>query len=206
MKFFDKYTIIDREKIIGNYEILGGVVGVGILLDTLKSGIELFSLGTLFFYFIGISLFVLNIYAGIQLFKHKYIGYKLSIYAQLIQIPYISCWGFSYLFSTGIFFIVGLIGPVQLGFNLNFGSQIEILFFADESPFLFAVNIVPLLLYLYLKKSYLQKTMFPEIIYCPYCKQILNVNKKHLITKQFTYCISCQIVVKLSEIMNNRKE
>ncbi len=124
-----------RIKIIGIYQIIGGLIGlIGTLSLLVKFG---FSNGTTFkMFLLFLSLYSFSIFCGYLLLKKQYEkGLNYSILNQLIQVLSFTILGFAFKFYSGIFLCFGLnlttdtiltynVGITTWNFKLNSESGI----------------------------------------------------------------------------------
>lgn len=144
-------------KIIGVYETLGGLVGVGILLWVGLQGFFDSRLGSILIVLFAFLMYILSIISGYLILKGRYFGLLLSRFIQVIQIPIFSIGGLSYLFVSGILLSVHLSSNgsnMAAGSNVLLGSKFNITFPPQpDSTTIIGINIIALIAFLYLFKQ-----------------------------------------------------
>lgn len=147
-------------RLISLYEIIGGILGVCafIILSMLMfvSPIINKNLLTILALIIMVGLYVLSIVAGIILWKDKTKGITLSIIVQAFQIPYVALSGFTYLFVSGLQAGAGITFAANsfgLKMLIHLGSSGTIDFSSDSKYLLVGINVVPIIIIYYLRKS-----------------------------------------------------
>lgn len=146
--------------IIAIFEIAGGIIGI--VITTISIPL-IFSNRQdnqfsrwLFLILCSESFGVINLAAGFYLWKRKLSGIYLSLFAQLIQIPNFVIGGFHYIAFAGIKFNLGLqFFNEQVALNFDFGAGSNFGFgpVSVSGYSLVAVNIVPIILFIYLNKN-----------------------------------------------------
>ena len=149
-------------RIISIYEMIGGVLGLGITIFLILSILpqllsqeaplfnKLFLVAIIIF---AIGGYLLSFIAGLFLWKKQNKGIFLSIITQIIQIPKFAIAGFSYFFVSGIELFV-TISNSSLGFTTYFGSHWDISFYPEDKTFLIGVNIIAIIALIYFIKEY----------------------------------------------------
>lgn len=149
-------------RIISIYEMIGGVLGLGITIFLIFSTLpKLLSQEVPIFnkvFLIAIILFAIGGYslsfiAGLFLWKKQSKGILLSIITQIIQIPKFAIAGFSYFFVSGLELFV-TIDNSSLGFTTYLGSHFDISFYPEDKAFLIGVNVIAFVVLSYLLKEY----------------------------------------------------
>lgn len=97
----------EKLKYIGWYQILGGLLGNGLIIWTILTN-QVLSNGQVLAILGAILLFSFSIYSGILLSKYMKGGIKLSLIDQLLQIINFSLLGYSYSYFSGLNFSVGV--------------------------------------------------------------------------------------------------
>ena len=136
-----------RIKIIGIYQIIGGLIGlVGTLSLLAKFGV---SNGTTFkMFLLFLSLYSFSIFCGFLLLKKQYEkGLNYSILNQLIQVLSFTLLGFAFKFYSGIFLCVGLNLTTDTIFTYNIGITTWNFKLNSESGITeFSINLIALVL------------------------------------------------------------
>lgn len=106
---------------IGIYQIAGGLIGVAILLfglwqntDSLSNSGILISIALLIF-------FAYSIFCGVICLDGKSNALQHSLINQLAQLITFSISGYSFVFSAGVYIIVGIDLTNEIKFNFDFG-------------------------------------------------------------------------------------
>ena len=141
-----------RRRLLGFYEIIGGVLGLGLM--SLGASSWLFDYGfTITMLCIVVTLlYIFSIVCGVLLMRNKEIGLSLSLILQIIQVAgfYFSWYGFVFVsgwnVSVGMDFSNGLDLSVYSSisnFGLKFeGNGIASQVGGDSSPFQFYFNLI----------------------------------------------------------------
>ena len=135
---------------IAYYQIGGGIIGAILLLKLILEQLKSSSISSLYF-LLPILFFSFSIFAGIYLLQRNRRGILLTHINQLIQIPQISLFGFSYQYFAGLFFGVGISNDLGIGFNFSL-PNFKFVFTDSNNEFLFMVNLIPIILLILLKK------------------------------------------------------
>ncbi len=141
-------------KVVAAFEVVGGAIGVVMGIwplfkvqgaeGTLESKVIYFAIC------IGFSLlYALSIYAGVELWKQKRIGYVLSIWSQAIQIPLVASPYLIYNFFSAISLSVMM---SQFGPSIKFliGNSFSLGLMRPDTPLVGGINLVALALLIYL--------------------------------------------------------
>ncbi|MEO9078282.1 MAG: hypothetical protein ABI268_03120 [Rhodanobacter sp.] len=137
-------------RLIGILEIAGGLYGIaGMLRRLLPPGSTHDSVIAL----IGLALYGFVLIAGIKLIDGSDRGIRMSLWAQLLQIPLIATPVFSYALHCGAFVNVSVIlhNPPQLGLDWRLGSQGYVLAMAGPAASRLGINLLALLSWLALR-------------------------------------------------------
>jgi len=199
--FYPTKNKVSFVKMISIFEIGSGLFGVIYISDLFLTMLNNFDFFAFILQTFVLIFFSVVIYAGIQLYKNNEIGITLSKYVQLFQIPYLSIFGVSYFISAGSFFIIGLIGPLNFGFHFSFAGTVILQYLPNDEYFKFAINLIPLIMYLYLTKYNMFYNLKTKNIVCPKCSEVMqNLNVAHLIKYKFTICSGCKSKINLMEL------
>lgn len=128
-------------------EIIGGIFGIITSLGYMNNTSGIWLLFCLVF----LGIYVYSVFAGYWLWKNYAKGYRASVLLQLIQIPVLVSPLLTYQFVSGLMFRF-LLGTGGTGFDFNFGSLWSLLFLSD-SGFSIGVNIIPLIIFFFLKSN-----------------------------------------------------
>ncbi|HEV7123789.1 MAG TPA: hypothetical protein VGN24_10280 [Rhodanobacter sp.] len=141
-------TILFR--LIGILEVAGGLYGVAAMLHHL---LPLGSTHDGVIALIGLALFGFVLAAGVQLIDGSERGIRMSLWAQLLQIPLIATPVFSYALHSGAFVNVSAIlhGIPRLGIDWRLGSQGFVLAAAGPAASRLGINLLALLSWLGLR-------------------------------------------------------
>jgi len=129
--------IIEGFKILGIYQIIGGIIGLGFLFLSL-SQLSGLSILPVLISLISFVLFSYSILCGILLLKKKPLGLRHSMINQFLQLIFFTFLGYSFHYIAGVFFTLGidLTDSFLLTFNIGLSSwQMEI---SSGSP---AINL-----------------------------------------------------------------
>ena len=125
--------IQNKLSIFGYYQILGGIIGLGLLIWLLLNLTSFYSL-LLIIIVPAFILFSFSIYCGILLLKKPKVGIKLSLINQCLQLFSFSLGGYTYLYFSGLYFTVGLDLTESMNFLFNFGVSSWTLNINTNSP------------------------------------------------------------------------
>ena len=154
---------LDWFKFIAAYEIIGGILGIGIasyIMGAMLSVPAVIVIGVFF-----VLLFLLSTYAGTLLWKKDVRGIDLSIIAQIPQILQITIPGFfSYKFISGLSFPLifefdQARGSSSFDFSLGLTSSFNFQLSPEEDVSLLGINLVAIAAIMYLIG--LRKSGFP---------------------------------------------
>jgi hypothetical protein len=141
-------TILFR--LIGILEVAGGLYGVAAMLRRL---LPLGSTHDSVIALIGLALFGFVLAAGVQLIDGSDRGIRMSLWAQLLQVPLIATPVFSYALHSGAFVDVfaTLHNTPRLGIDWRLGSQGFVLAVAGPVVSRLGINLLALLSWLALR-------------------------------------------------------
>jgi hypothetical protein len=144
------------------YQIIGGVIGLG-LLFWLIFNLTTFSSLLLLVLVPGFFLFLFSILSGILLIKKKNTALQLSLINQYLQLFSFSYLGYAYMYSSGFYFSIGLDITNSMTFLFNFGVSSWTLNINTDTPTI-AVNLNLIALYLIIVLMKLKKQLqFEEV-------------------------------------------
>ena len=137
-------------RLIGILEIAGGLYGVGAMLRHL---LPLGSTHESIVALLGLALFGFVLTAGVQLIDGNERGIRMSLWAQLLQIPLIATPIFSYALHSGAFVNVfaSLQASPRLYLDWHLGTQGFSLALAGPGVSRLGINLLALLSWLALK-------------------------------------------------------
>ncbi len=137
-------------RLIGILEVAGGLYGVAVMLRRLLS---LGSTQNSVIALIGLALFGFVLAAGVQLIDGSERGIRMSLWAQLLQVPLLATPVISYAFHSGAFVNVfaTLHATPRLGIDWRLGSQGYLLATAGPSVSRVGINLLALLSWLALR-------------------------------------------------------
>jgi hypothetical protein len=107
MKIFLSQKIQTNLTALGYYQIIGGLIGLGLLISLLTT-ISFFDALFLTIIISAFILFSFSIYCGGLLIAKKELGIRLSIINQFLQVISFSYAGYSYQYFSGIGFSLGI--------------------------------------------------------------------------------------------------
>ncbi len=147
-------------KIIGWYEMVGGIVGIMITFGLLLRINLLNNLVLTMIFSIFVALFLMSCLAGYLLLQDKKSGYYLSLIVQAIQFPQFVVQGVAYTFIAGSQFTIQWMHGLNTAFNAKFGLFSEFNFFIQSGyPItLIGINFVPIVIIYVLIKQMKQRT------------------------------------------------
>lgn len=133
-------------KVLGIYQIAGGMVGLGLFVIML-AGLRQFSLLLVGLIVIALLLFTYSVVCGIMCVKGRSSALTYSLINQLLQLFTFSVAGFAFKYTSGVFFTVGVDLTNSFFFTFNAGiSNWNMGINGDPGTFSLGVNIVSLVL------------------------------------------------------------
>lgn len=133
-------------KVLGIYQIAGGMVGLGLFVIML-AGLRQFSLLLVGLFVIALFLFTYSVVCGIMCVKGRSSALTHSLINQLLQLFTFSVAGLSFKYTSGIFFTVGVDLTKSFFLTLDAGiSNWNMEINGDRETFSLGVNIVALVL------------------------------------------------------------
>lgn len=145
-------------RVLSVYEVLGGVMGVGLIVYLVYnilpqlSGQEVTSVQAIILIIIllfALGGYILSFLAGLFLWKSSKHGIILSLISQGMQIPQFIILGLSYMFASGLKLAV-LTDTKNIVFQGYLGSTFNITYYAGDTPFLIGLNLVAVVIFIYL--------------------------------------------------------
>lgn len=141
---------MNYRKIISFYQILGGLSGLYVIIQLL-SGI---GLSYTSYFIIFIILYFIMILAGVFLFQENPKGQNLTIIVQSLQILQFSLGGLQYKFGAGTAILIGFKNIIYK-LSVNFiPVYAEFNWAINDRGFFLYINIVPIFIIYFLKKSH----------------------------------------------------
>jgi hypothetical protein len=133
-------------KVLSYYQIVGGIIGLGLTI-WLTTTIVSFHWLLLLLFLIAVLLYAFSIYCGFMLLKNIELGLKFSKINQLFQVIHFSILGYAFKYISGIHFSIGLALTESLNFqfDLSFSSW-EITINDDDLSIIISLNLVALFL------------------------------------------------------------
>ena len=149
-----KHLTHKLNKLIAAFEIIGGAIGIvmGVLPLFRLEGIQ-GPTGEVVAYFaicLGFAaLYGVSLYAGVELWKEKRIGYTLSIFSQALQVPMFASSYVIYNFFSAISLSV-LVSEFGPSIKFLIGNSFSLGFVRPDVPLAFGLNLVALAILVYL--------------------------------------------------------
>ncbi|WP_338765133.1 hypothetical protein WAF17_01020 [Bernardetia sp. ABR2-2B] len=142
-------------QVLAYYQILGGVMGIGLIVWLgFQSNIFL-SLGLLILLFV-IGLYSFSIYCGYNLLNYtNRESFRLSAINQALQILSFMLLGFSYKYIAGVEFAVGVNLTNEALFTFDFSfftSEFQMNLNTEKETTKIAINIIPILIMYFIGK------------------------------------------------------
>ena len=142
-------------KILGWYQIVGGIIGILMTVWLLAHTGQINGL-MLLLLLIAFGLYGFSIYCGRLLFKDYAQGLKLSVINQAIQIIHFAMLGYAYQYISGLMFEIGLSKKpgFNLIFNFNFAlsSTWQLSVGTSDRSFILAINLMAIGWLYYIEK------------------------------------------------------
>ncbi len=150
----DKNTDI-QIKILAYYQIIGGVIGIGLVVWLALQTVNILVLKVLLLG-VGLGLYSFSIYCGYHLLSYtNKESFRLSAINQALQILSFSLLGYSFKYIAGIEFIIGMNLTSETLFTFNFAfffSEFQISFTGDEDVAKMGINLIPMLIMYFINK------------------------------------------------------
>ncbi|TMU50992.1 hypothetical protein [Flagellimonas algicola] len=140
---------------IGIFEIVGGIVGLGLIIWLMLQGTETNTLVFLIM-LIAVGFYVYSVFAGIRLFKKLEHGILHSRILQYLQIPAISIGGFTYIMTSGGYLLFGFDftkGVINFSFAL-IASKFQLNILSVGSNQFLCVNLLAIFVLIILNKAH----------------------------------------------------
>jgi hypothetical protein len=147
------------QRVIGIYETLSGMIGAILIIYAVVVSSSLLDIKLIFIALLGLTFYLLNMIAGVFLFKNDEKGYKLSILSQFIQIVSFSSASFKYIICSGSFLGIGFLEK-ELSVKLDIFYVEYMLSYSTNIESYIYVNIVSLGLLFFLIASFLNYKKF----------------------------------------------
>jgi len=150
-------------KILGWYQIIGGIIGLLITVWLLAHTGQINGL-MLLLLLIAFGLYGFSIYCGRLLFTNYAKGLSFSVINQALQIVHFAMLGYAYQYVSGLIFEIGM--SKRPGFNLTFNfnftlnSTWQLSIGTSDRSFVLAINLVAVAWLYYIGK--LRKTLKTE--------------------------------------------
>jgi hypothetical protein len=142
-----------RVKALAIYQVIGGVLGLGLTFYFFNPGVSVSLLWLLILPFV-LGLYGYSIYCGIILFKDIEKGLKRSKVNQLLQVISFMAAGYGYQYASGFYFSIGIDLTNSFTFNFNFGiSSWQLNINTDNPNLILSINIVAIFLVVFIDKA-----------------------------------------------------
>ena len=143
-------NILIQLKGLGIYEIVGGVIGIGLTIYLIATQLSVPGLLFLIFLF-SLLLYCYSIYCGIVLLKNKSNALNYSLVNQYLQLINFSILGYAFQYISGIYLSVGIDLTSSEYLKINFGvSAWQININRDKDIILVNLNFVALFLIIFI--------------------------------------------------------
>jgi hypothetical protein len=119
--------------VAGYYQIIGGIIGLGLLIWTLIN-LDSFQPVLLVIFLPAFLLFFFSVYCGYLLVSGKISGGRLSIINQFLQLFSFAFGGYAYQYISGLGFTIGFDLTDSFNFIFYFGISSWKLNFNTDSP------------------------------------------------------------------------
>gem|GEM_PF-496731 len=144
-------------KLLGYYQIVGGVAGWALTICLIAQTITITGLILLLF-LVALSLYSFSIYCGIQILKNNKYALNLSLTNQYIQLISFSILGYGFKYVSGLLLSIGFdfTNSVVMKFNMGIMSSWELSFKDDTNQIQLNLNLIALFFIIFidnLKKS-----------------------------------------------------
>lgn len=140
--------VLMKIKLIGLYQIIGGIIGIGMFIG-LVFAIGEVNLTLLLLLVLSALLFCYSIFCGVMHFRNPALGLRLTFINQLIQVFQLALLGYYYKYISGFGIMIGadLTDDLLLGFSFDI-SSFQMHFDTGSETSFVKINIVaPLLAY-----------------------------------------------------------
>jgi len=137
-------------RILGIYQLAGGVIGLG-LIAYLLSGMDTINVWVALLLVVSVALYAFSVYCGILILKKRPEALVRSRIMQILQVFSFTIFGYTFLFCSGVYLQVGidLTNSFDVALNAGFSSwQININSGGDR--IFVAFNAVPIFLILFI--------------------------------------------------------
>lgn len=114
-------NIQPKLKALGIYQIIGGIIGIGLTLGLLN--LSAASILLFLIVLLALALYSYSIYCGMLLLQKRKDGLLHSKINQLLQVASIAVLGYAYQYTSGVFLSIGI--DLTESFNLRFNAGIS---------------------------------------------------------------------------------
>ena len=144
---------LSKIEILGGYQILGGLFGVGLTIYLLSS-LSVFPIQIIIISLIAFALYGYSILCGFLILKNKISGLKYSRINQFLQIFSFLIFGYGFTYASGVFFNIGVdfTDDFQLAFNFGI-SNWQITWNHSPEISMANFNIVAFLILIFIEKK-----------------------------------------------------
>ena len=143
-----------RNKLLffGYYQIIGGIIGIG-LISWLLFNLSSFKSLLLVIIIPAFLLFFFSMYCGNLLLRHRANGIKLSMLNQYLQLISFSISGYAYQYFSGLYISMGFDFTESLSFSFGLGvSSYKLNIDTDDPSIFIDFNFIALIVILMLDK------------------------------------------------------
>lgn len=138
--------------VFGYYQIVGGVIGIGITIWFLL-GLVSFNWLLLIIVVPAFFLFLFSVYCGFLLLRKNSRGIKLSLLNQYLQLISFAFTGYAYQYASGVFLTIGIDLTESFNFLFNMGiSSWELNINTDSPTIALKFNLVAFYLIIAIEK------------------------------------------------------
>lgn len=139
-----------KVRIIGIYQLAGGVIGLG-LIAYLLSGLETFNEWVALLMVLAVALYAFSVYCGMLIIKKRPDALVRSRILQILQLFSFTIFGYTFMFCSGVYLQVGIDLTNLFEVALNAGlSSWQININAGGDRIFVAFNAVPIFLILFI--------------------------------------------------------
>jgi|GEM_PF-2283734 len=149
-----------HRKLISLLEIIGGILGIGVILFSFftviipyfqSDAVTLYKIITSMIFLYAFLVYCFSTLSGLLLWKKHKKAVQLSLISQSVQIPTFLIPGMTYMLVScfGVFVKISL---SSLFFSAYFGSRFSIFFLPQSGNYYIGLNIVALVIFIFLYK------------------------------------------------------
>ena len=151
----ENHKLKSHLNILGFYQIIGGVIGLFILFQSMHAtGFSILII--IFLPILFALLFIYSIICGILCLKRHDLALSLSYINQILQIMGFAFAGFSFIYVSGIYFLVVFNFTEHLNVDYKSGlSTVKLFYNIAQKPIQLEINLIAPLLLIYI--SHLSK-------------------------------------------------